>query len=189
MKQIFNVMANETQVEEVATTKVDAQFVGDLQGIFEKIPSKTRMWFKQTSLGQLKIALRVEFNGVNLNERTEGFCDSDLISAILEAASGNDKPLNEYVSNEHEIEVAGEGENLISEILKQFLSSGIKGTIEPDWISPKGKVFRKATFFPSNNTFVHFSVEATEEINKLLEDACTPEWKKNSETKNQQITA
>ena len=60
MKQIFNIMANETQVEEVTTTKMDAKFVSDLQGIFRKIPKRTQMRFKQLPTGQLMIKIHAE---------------------------------------------------------------------------------------------------------------------------------
>ena len=186
MKLIFNIMANETQVEEVTTTKMDAKFVSDLQGIFRKIPKRTQMRFKQLPTGQLMIKIHAEFYGTNMEEKKEGFGEPDLISAILTAASGNTKPLNEYAYSEHEIEVAGEGENLVLGIMEQFIASGRKGTIEPDWVAPDGRIFRRATFISSHNTEVHFCVEATEEVNKLIEDACTPEWMRKSTTKSEQ---
>ena len=186
MKKIFNIMANETQVEEVTTTKVDAKFVGDLQGIFRKIPKRTQMRFKQLPTGQLMVKIRAEFYGTNMEEKKEGFGEPDLISAILTAASGNTQPLNEYACSEHEFEVAGEGENLVLGIMEQFISSGRKGTIEPDWVAPDGRIFRCATFISSHNMEVHFCVEATEEVNKLIEDACTPEWMRKASIKSEQ---
>ena len=186
MKKIFSKMANETLVGEVATTMVDAKFVNDLQGIFRKFPKRTQMWFKQLPTGQLMIKIRAEFYGANLDEKKEGFGEPELISAILTAASGNTKPLNEYANSEHEIEVAAEGENLKLEILKQFLMSGRKGTLEPDWITPDGRVYRKIIFLSSHNLEIHLCVEATEEVNKLIEDACTPEWMRKASIKSEQ---
>ena len=71
MKQIFNIMANETQVEEVTTTKMDAKFVSDLQGIFRKIPKRTQMRLKQLPTGQLMIKLHAAFYGTNMEEKKE----------------------------------------------------------------------------------------------------------------------
>ena len=107
-------------------------------------------------------------------------------SQVFNDNSFNTKPLNEYAYSEHEIEVAGEGENLVLGIMEQFIASGRKGTIEPDWVAPDGRIFRRATFISSHNMEVHFCVEATEEVNKLIEDACTPEWMRKSTTKSEQ---
>ena len=188
MKQIFNIMANETQVEEVATTMVDAKFVSDLMGAFRKIPQRTKMGFKQTPTGQLRINLIVEFQGAKIRQEFEGFGDTELISAILNSGWGETKALKEYAESEHEIETAAEGENLKVEILKQFLMSGRKGTLEPDWVAPDGRVFRKVSFLSSHNLETRFCVEATEEVNKLLDDACSPDWLLR-ERKKQQETA
>ena len=186
MRKIFNFVANETQVEEVATTMVDAKFISDLMGAFRKIPQRTVMRFIQTPTGQLRINLIVEFHGAKIRQELEGYGDSELISAILNSNWGKTKVLKEYAESDHEIETAAEGENLKVEILKQFLMSGRKGTLEPDWVAPDGRVFRKVSFLSSHNLETRFCVEATEEVNKLIEDACTPEWMRKSTIKSEQ---
>ena len=188
MRKIFNIVANETQVEEVATTMVDAQFVGDLIVAFKKYPHKTKMRFKQAPTGQLIINLVFEFHGAKIRQELEGYGDPDLIAAILHSAWGRLKALKEYAESEHEIEVANEGEDLKLEILKQFLLSGRKGTLEPDWVAPDGRVYRRVSFLSSHNFETRFCVEATEEVNKLLDDACSPDWLLR-ERKKQQETA
>ena len=187
MKKIFKSMANEALAEEVVPTKVDAQFVDNLKKVFGKFPDRTVIRFRQDQAGRLIIRVEPTYaNGIT--QVVDGFGDADLINPILSAGAGMLTELEEYHADEHDIEVAAEGENLKLEILKQFLSSGRKGTIEPDWKSRDGKTYRRISYLSPHNMEVRFCVEATEDVNKLLDDVCTPKWME-TEQKNEQETA
>lgn len=189
MKKIFNVIevANEAQVEEVVSTKVNAQFINNLKNVFGKFPVRIVMRFRQDPVGRLIIRIEPTYaNGIT--QIIDGLGDADLINTILSAGAGLLTTLEDYHAEEHDIEVAAEGEDLKLEILKQFLSSGRRGTIESDWKSPDGKTYRRISYLSPHNMEVRFCIEATEEVNKLLDDACKPEWMQK-EQKNEQETA
>lgn len=161
MKKIFNYTANETLVEKASATTVDAKFIRDLQEVFRKFPQKTTMRFSQDAQGRLIMRLEPTFhNSFNVKQVKEGFCDVDLIPVIFKAAGGQVKSLTEYAKTDHEIEVAAEGENLKLELCKQFLYSGKRGSIEPDWINSEGRTYRRLYFYPAHNLEVHFCLEA-----------------------------
>ena len=188
MKKIFKSMANETLVEEVVSTKVDAQFINNLKSVFSKFPQRTVMRFRQDPSGRLII--RVEPTYINgITQVVDGFGDADLINTILSVGAGMLTDLEEYIADEHDIEVAAEGEDLRLEILKQFLSSGRRGTIEPDWTSRDGRAYRRISYLSPHNMEVRFCIEATDSVNKLLDDACTPEFMRGDSKKNEQETA
>lgn len=175
MKQIFKKMACEALVEEVVPTKVDAQFIDNLKSVFSKFPQRTVIRFRQDHAGRLIIRVVPTYSS-GITQVVDGFGDADLINTILSAGAGMLTELEEYHADEHDIEVAAEGENLKLEILKQFLSSGRSGTIEPDWKSRDGKTYRRISYLSPHNVEVRFCIEATEEVTKLLDDVCTPKW-------------
>lgn len=187
MKQIFKSLASEAQVEEVVSTKVDAKFIDNLKSVFSKFPQRTVMRFRQDPSSRLIIRVEPTYaNGIT--QVIEGYGDADLINTILSAGAGMLPELEKYHADEHDIEVAAEGEDLILEILKQFLTSGRKCTIESDKKGRDGKTYRSISYRSHHNMEVSFWVEVTEEVNKLLDDACKPEWMQK-EQKNEQETA
>ena len=188
MKKIFKNVASEALAEEVVSTKVDAQFINNLKSVFSKFPQRTVMRFRQHSSGRLIIRVEPTYtNGIT--QVVEGFGDADLINTILSAGAGMLTELEEYHADEHDIEVAAEGEDLRLEILKQFLSSGRRGTIGLDWESPDGSTYRRISYLSPHNMEVHFCIKATEDVNKLLDEVCTPEWMRKDLKKNEQETA
>lgn len=188
MKKIFKSMANEALAEEVVPTKVDAQFVDNLKKVFGKFPDRTVIRFRQDQAGRLIIRVEPTYaNGIT--QVIDGYGDADLINTILSAGAGMLTELEEYHADEHDIEVAAEGEDLRLEILKQFLSSGRRGTIEPDWTSRDGKTYRRISYISPHNMEVRFCIEATENVNQLLDEVCTPEWMRQNIKKNEQETA
>lgn len=181
-------MASEALEEEVVPTKVDAQFINNLKSVFSKFPQRTVMRFRQDSSGRLIIRVEPSYaNGIT--QVVDGYGDADLINTILSAGAGMLSELEEYHANEHDIEVAAEGEDLRLEILKQFLSSGRRGTIEPNWTSRDGKTYRRISYLSPHNMEVRFCLEATEELNNLLDIACTPEFMQGDSKKKEQETA
>lgn len=188
MKTIFRKMASEALAEEVVSTKVDVLFIDNLKSVFSKFPQRTVMRFRQDPSGRLIIRVEPTYaNGIT--QVVDGFGDADLINTILSAGAGMLTELEEYHADEHDIEVAAEGEDLRLEILKQFLSSGRRCTIEPNWKSRNGKAYRRISYLSPHNMEVRFCIEATEDVNKLLNDACTPEFMRGDSEKNEQETA
>ena len=187
MKRIFKKIENEALAEEVVSTKVDAQFINNLKSVFSKFPQRTVMRFRQDPSGRLIIRVEPTYaNGIT--QVIDGFGDADLINTILSAGAGMLTELEEYHANEHDIEIAAEGEDLRLEILKQFLFSGRRCTIEPDRKGRDGKTYRSISYLSPHNMEVCFWVEVTGDVNKLLDDACTPEWM-SQDQRNEQETA
>ena len=136
------------------------------------------MSFNQDPEGRLIIKLVIN-HATGMKRIIEGYGNADLISAISSYAIGRFDI--EYNAAEHEVETAVEGENLRVEIFKQYLASPLKGTIGPDWVSPSGKVYRMISYVLPHNLQIRFCLEASDEIDSLLENACTPEWLKTSQ--------
>ena len=184
MRQIQFTAAEITVINEVAT-KVNASFVTELKNAFRMFPPKANMRFKQDLNGRLIIIVTVTHEN-GKTQIIEGFGDADLISAIQMAMGKNIEGLHEYLKSDHEVEVAAEGENLVVEILRQYLGATTRCNIEKDWFSSNGERYRRVTFTPSFNMNVKFCLKATDEINNLITEACKPEWMKKAEQEEQQ---
>ncbi|MBP3843570.1 MAG: hypothetical protein J6E48_00295 [Prevotella sp.] len=174
MKEI-NYIKNEKLNGVEANNKVDEKFVTAIQQAYRTFPRGSSMSFRQDPEGRLIIKLKI-VHATGMKRIMEGYGDADLISTITSYAIGRFDV--EYNAAEHEVETAVEGENLRFEIFKQYLASPLKGTIGPDWVSPSGKVYRMILYVLPHNLEVRFCLEASDEIDSLLENACTPKWLK-----------
>ena len=172
----------------VSVTKVSPTFVTELKTAFRMFPPKANMRFKQDFNGRLIIIVTVTYNN-GKTQTLEGFGDADLISAIQMAMGRNLEGFIEYLKQEHDVEVAAEDENLVVEILRQYLNATTQCCIEKDWESPKGERYRRVTFTPSFNMHIKFCLKATDEINNLITEACKPEWMKKAEAEKQEPAA
>ena len=161
-------------------TKVSPTFVTELKTAFRMFPPKANMRFKQDFNGRLIIIVTITYNN-GKTQTLEGFGDADLISAIQMAMGKNIEGLHEYSKTEHDVEIATESENLVVEILRQYLGATTRCNIEKDWFSSNGERYRKVTFTPSFNMNVKFCLKATDEINNLITEACKPDWMKKAE--------
>ena len=171
-------LKNENLVSADANTNVDENFVKAIKRAFMTFPRRSSMSFRQDPSGLLIIKL-VFTHATGMKRVLEGYGDVDLISTISSYAIGRFDV--EYVAAEHEVEKAAEGENLRVEIFKQYLDSPMNGTIGPDWVSPSGKIFRMISYVLPHNLQIRFCLEASDEIDSMLENACTPEWLKTSQ--------
>ena len=169
-------------------TKVNPTFVTELKDSFRMFPYKANMRFKQDLNGRLIIIVTVTYDN-GKTQTLEGFGDADLISAIQMAMGRNLEGFIEYLKQEHDVEVAAEDENLVVEILRQYLGATTQCYIEKDWFSSNGERYRKVSFTPSFNMNVKFCLKATDEINNLITEACKPEWMKKAETEQQEPAA
>ena len=169
-------------------TKVSPTFVTELKTAFRMFPPKANMRFKQDFNGRLIIIVTVTYNN-GKTQTLEGFGDADLISAIQMAMGRNLEGFIEYLKQDHDVEVAAEGENLVVEILRQYLDATTLCYIEKDWFSSNGERYRKVSFTPSFNMNVKFCLKATDEINNLITEACKPEWMKKAEAEQQEPSA
>lgn len=84
--------------------------------------------------------------------------------------------LSAYKAEEHEVEIANNGENLVLELFKQYIKSPIRGYIETDWYSNKEERYRCMRFTSTFNGNVRFCLKATDEVNNLIHEVCKPEW-------------
>ena len=177
MKEI-NFFKNEKLNSVEANNKVDKKFVTAIKQAYRTFPRGSSMSFRQDLEGRLIIKLKI-VHATGMKRVLEGYGDADLISAISSYAIGRFDV--EFNAAEHEVETAVEGENLRVEIFKQYLDSSLQGTIGPDWVSPSGKVYRMISYVLPRNLQIRFCLEASDEIDSLLENACTPEWMKTSQ--------
>lgn len=161
-------------------TKVDPAFVTELKTAFRMVPRSANMRFKQDSFGRLIISVTITHEN-GKTQTLEGFGDADLISAITAGMGRNLKGFIDYLEQEHDVEVAVEGENLVVEILRQYLGATTQCYIEKDWFSSNGERYRRVSFTPSFNMHIKFCLKATDEINNLITEACKPEWMKKAE--------
>lgn len=178
----------EIAVVNAVETKVSTTFVTELKNAFLMFPQKADMRFKQDKNGRLIIIITVSYDQ-KTKQTFEGFGDAELIYAIVNAMGRNNEMLVEYLKTEHDVEMAAENENLVIEILRQYLDATTQCYIEKDWESPKGDRYRRVTFTPSFNMNIKFCLKATDEINNMILEACKPEWMKKAEAEVKQQEA
>ena len=178
----------EIAVVNAVETKVSTTFVTELKNAFLMFPQKADMRFKQDKNGRLIIIVTVSYDQ-KTKQTFEGFGDAELIYAIVNAMGRNNEMLVEYLKTEHDVEMAAENENLVIEILRQYLDATTQCYIEKDWESPKGDRYRRVTFTPSFNMNIKFCLKATEEIDNMISEVCKPEWMKKAEVEVKQQEA
>ncbi len=171
MKQIF---ITASAICAAASTKVSAEFVNQVKEAFLMFPMSVTMRIKQNEAGQLVISLMVTYKN-GMKQHLEGAADVDLISAIITAMGRINSHWAEYEQQEHEIEVATEGTNLVKETFGQFWASTMQRIIESDWYSNTGKRYRRITFSPAYHMHIKFCLEATDELNAMIAEACKSE--------------
>lgn len=180
MKEIdFDSLYENNSTNVVDKSKVDASFVQKLKEAFLMFPVSTNMRFKQSPQGKLIISVTVTYT-TGMVQHLEGTGDIDLISAIQFGMAKITKKLCDYKAEEHKVEVAQEGKNLVMELFKQYMGSTMRGYIETDWYSKRGERYRCVRFTPTFNGKVTFYMKATEEVNNLICESCKPEWMKES---------
>ena len=182
MKQI-NFSINQEVVNHVNDSKVNALFVSEIKNAFLMFPRTVDMRYKQSVEGKLVISLNVTYDN-NMSQHFQDYGDADLISAILMAMGKDIDALSKYKAEEHDVEIAQEEENLVLAIFKQYMSSSMRSYIETDWVSSNGTRYRRITFSPSFNMNVKFCLQATEEVNNIINEACKPEWLKKEEAED-----
>ena len=176
----FSKVSNNEIANTVENTKVSAAFVQELKEAFLMFPVRTDMRFKQSSKGELIISVTVVY-ATGMTQHFEGAGEADLISAIHLGMAKIINGLHEYKAEEHEVEIAQEGENLIMELFKQYMNSTMRGYIEKDWYNNYGERYRCVRFSSTFNGNVKFCIKATDEVNSLISESCKPEWMKKSE--------
>lgn len=185
MKKLnFKSITENTSTNTVDNNKVSAAFVQALKEAFLMFPTKTDMRFKQSNSGQLIISVTVTY-WTGTVQHFEGAGDTELISAIHKGMAKIINDLSAYKAEEHEVEVAKDGENLVLELFKQYIKSPMRGYIETDWYSNKGERYRCMRFTSTFNGYVRFCLKATDEVNGLISEACKPEWMKEEEAKQE----
>lgn len=157
-----------------ATTKVSGAFVSEIKEAFNKLPKLVNMRYKQIDM-KLVVTITVTYLN-HIVQTLEGFADEALIDAILPAMEGELDALSEYMKTEHDICVAKEGEDLVLELFKQYLSARMRVYIDKDWYNNNGERYRTVTFTPCFENHIKFCLKATDEVNNLIEEACKTSW-------------
>ena len=168
-----------TEAASAASSKVETLFVSELRSVFELLPKNVTMRFKQDRSGRLIIALTIKYRTDKV-QTLEGFGDADLIAAISAAMVQKYDLLHNYNAEDHDVEVAVDGENLVFEIFSRYINATTHCYIEPDWVSPNGVHYRCVTFSPSYNRQIKFCLKATDEVNHLIIEACKPDYMKKA---------
>lgn len=185
MKNIrFSEELNNEVENVVENTKVSAAFVQELKEAFLMFPVRTDMRFKQSSKGELIISVTVVY-ATGMTQHFEGAGDADLISAIHFGMAKIINGLHDYKAEEHEVDIAQDGENLVMELFKQYMNSTMRGYIEADWYNNSGERYRCVRFSSTFNGNVKFCMKATDEVNGLINEACKPQWMKKEEAKQE----
>ena len=185
MKKLdFKNIAENASTNVVNNTKVSAAFVQTLKEAFLMFPTKTDMRFKQSNSGQLIISVTVTY-WTGTVQHFEGAGDTDLISAIHKGMAKIIDDLSAYNAEEHEVEIAKDGEDMVLDLFKQYIKSSMRGYIETDWYSNKGERYRCMRFTSTFNGYVRFCLKATDEVNELISEACKPQWMKEVEVKQE----
>ncbi len=161
------------------TTKVNPAFVESVKEAFLMLPKSVTMRYKQNALRQLIISLVVTYKN-GMKQHFEGAADVELISVILSAMGGDNTKWIEYSKQERDIEVAADDEDMVLELFKQYFASLMQRFVESDWYSATGKRYRQVTFVPFYNMNVKFTLEATDEVNNLILEACKSERMKKA---------
>lgn len=182
---IFSEVLNNEAENVVENIKVSAEFVRELLEAFLMSPVRTDMRFKQSSKGELIISVTVVYT-TGMAQHFEGAGDTDLISAIHFGMAKIISGLYEYKAEEHEVDIAQNGENLVMELFKQYMNSNMRGYIEADWYNNSGERYRCVRFSSTFNGNVRFCIKATDEVNSLIREACKPEWMKELEAGTKQ---
>lgn len=195
MKKIKFSVANLGKVEDriISTTSdtveeikkmVDPNFVENIQKVFKRIPMWTVLRFPKDAQGLLKISLEPTYQ-TGMKHVLEGYGDADLVSYIFSIATDvSDK----YEASDHEVDSSTNDEDIRIELLKQFLENGMDGKIS-DWTNSYGVAFKRISYVLPRNLEVRFCLEATDELNNLLDIACTPEFMRGDSKNNEQETA
>lgn len=185
MKKLnFKSITENASTNAVDNNKVSTEFVQTLKEAFLMFPTKTDMRFKQSNSGQLIISVMVTY-WTGTVQHFEGAGDTDLISAIHKGMAKIINDLSAYKAEEHEVEIANDGENLVLELFKQYIQSPMRGYIETDWYNNKGERYRCMRFTSTFNGNVKFCLKATDEVNELIHEACKPQWMKEAEVKQE----
>ena len=180
----FGNITENASTKVVDNTKVSAAFVQALKEAFLMFPTKTDMRFKQSNSGQLIISVTVTYSN-GTKQHFEGAGDTDLISAIHNGMAKKTNYLSVYKAEEHEVEIAKDGENMVLDLFKQYIKSSMRGYIETDWYSNKGERYRCMRFTSTFNGYVRFCLKATDEVNELISEARKPEWMKKVEAQQE----
>ena len=137
MKNLKFAEALNSEVENIVeNTKVSAAFVQELKEAFLMFPVRTDMRFKQSSKGELIISVTVVY-ATGMTQHFEGAGDADLISAIHFGMAKMINGLHDYKAEEHEVEIAQEGENLVIKFCMKAtdeVNSLICEACKPEWM-------------------------------------------------------
>lgn len=171
-------MFNDSNESTVQT--INPAHVAELTQTLKLIPYEVRMRFKIID-GLLYMSLTTT-SWNNMVQTMELPANEKLIEAVLPAISGrpNFELLERFADAEDKQEaLKDEQGNLMSELLEQFLGSGMKAFRDKDFVSASGKEYLVINFYISYHRCVKFCILKTDELMSMYFKAISPETKRD----------
>lgn len=124
---------------------------------------KATLSFHQDKSGTLFIKLLI---ANRLEKKLWCAADKDLCFAVMCAIRGKFELLNSYSADGRKAKCSRE--NLVLEILKDLLKTRLRVLVGRDYVSQKGKIYKKFTIHLSKACIIYFNIEDSEELNNFL---------------------
>ena len=151
---------------------IDPTFVKSMVRGFVNIPTEVVVRPKTTGKN-LQISVNMAHQGVRIKRTYKTFVDSDLVQAMLDALGNDIRAIQKYKVEEHEVEEFEQ--DMAVELFRQLLNSEHRCYFGEDLVTSKGEVYVCAKFGFAYKKEIHFCLKRTEELDKLIFEACRPE--------------
>ena len=167
----FGKRANE-EVAYVVKETINPSFIKDMVRGFVNIPTEVVVRPKTTGKN-LQISVTMAHQGGRIKRTYKTFVDSDLVQAMFDALGNDIRAIQKYKVEEHEVEEFEQ--DMAVELLRQLLKSEHRCYFGEDLVTSKGEAYVCAKFGFAYKKEIHFCLKRTEELDKLIFEACRPE--------------
>ena len=151
---------------------IDPTFVKSMVRGFVNIPTEVVVRPKTTGKN-LQISVTMAHQGGRIKRTYKTFVDSDLVQAMFDALGNDIRAIQKYKVEEHEVEEFEQ--DMAVELFRQLLNSEHRCYFGEDLVTSKGEVYVCAKFGFAYKKEIHFCLKRTEELDKLIFEACRPE--------------
>ena len=162
---------NEEAANAVKAT-INPSFIKDMERSFVNIPTEVIM--RPKAIGKnLQIAVTMAHQNGRIKRTYKSFADSDLVQALIDALGSDLAAIQAYKVEEHEVEESEQ--DMAVELFSQLLNSSHRCFFGDDLVTSKGDSYMCAKFNIGYKKEIHFCLKRTEELEKLIFEACRPE--------------
>lgn len=167
----FGKKVNE-EVANVVKETINPSFIKDMIRGFVNIPTEVIM--RPKTVGKnLQISVTMAHQNSKIKRTYKSFVDSDLIQAIIDALGNDIRAIQAYKIEEHEVEEFEQ--DMTVELFSQLLKSEHRCYFGENLVTSKGESYLCAKFNIGYKKEIHFCLKRTEELEKLIFEACRPE--------------